>query len=398
MLSARRRGSGAPGVPAPRQAFPDQLRGLALLGIIVVNAPYMAISSAGYTQESIEGWWNAASAFAVFAFAQGKFYLLFSFLFGYSALFILRGGSAPNRRRYRRRLVGLAALGLAHAIFFFNGDILTTYAVLGFALLLLLRRSDRSVIRVGVAVFAISAVWLVAIAYVLANAPGVSDPSLTALDTALADGTFLEAARARLDALPAVLPTVILLQGGMAFAAFCVGLVAARRSLLADLGRSRALWRRLAVWGIAVGLPLQCAAAALQLQSGIAPADPTTSNLVGLVLGFITAPILAAGYVGALALLALRAPRTLDAVRNGGRASLTVYLGESILLCVLFCGWGLGWFGQFGAAVVLIISVAVYALLQLGVRIWLTQFDQGPFERLLAVWTGPRPPDADRVT
>ena len=151
-----------------RQAFPDRLRGLALLGIIVVNAPFLAISSTGYTEASIAAWWDMAAAFAVIALAQGKFYLLFSFLFGYSALFIVRTGAAPERRRYRRRLVGLAVLGFAHAVLLFSGDILLSYAVLGFALLLLLRRPDRTVLRTAVIVFVLSLVWLGALVLLVA--------------------------------------------------------------------------------------------------------------------------------------------------------------------------------------------------------------------------------------
>ena len=60
-----------------RQAFPDRLRGLALLGIIVVNAPFLAISSSGFTTASVSAWWDLVAAFLVITLAQGKFYLLF---------------------------------------------------------------------------------------------------------------------------------------------------------------------------------------------------------------------------------------------------------------------------------------------------------------------------------
>ena len=87
-----------------RQALPDRLRGAALLGIVVVNAAFLGISADGFTTESIQGSANRVTAFLVIVLAQGKFYLLFSFLFGYSASFILRDNSQPNRRRYLRRL------------------------------------------------------------------------------------------------------------------------------------------------------------------------------------------------------------------------------------------------------------------------------------------------------
>ena len=89
--------------PAAREALPDRVRGVALLGIVVVNAAYLGISADGFTAESVDGVGNRFTALVVVALAQGKFYLLFSFLFGYSASFILRDQSPPNRRRYLRR-------------------------------------------------------------------------------------------------------------------------------------------------------------------------------------------------------------------------------------------------------------------------------------------------------
>lgn len=375
-----------------RQAFPDQLRGLALLGIIVVNAPFLAISSSGYTQESVTAWWDVVAAFLVLTLAQGKFYLLFSFLFGYSTLFIVRTGAVADRRRYRRRLIGLAVLGFAHAVLLFIGDILLSYAILGFALMLLIRRSDRAVLRTAVIIFALSVVWLVGVLALATAAPSESDPATAALNVALADGTFLDTVRARFAALPLTLVTIGALQWGMAFAMFCLGLLAGRRALLADLAPTRALWRRLALWGLLLGLPLQVVAAVLQLRGGIGLASLTGESAIGLGLGFATAPLLAAGYLGVLALLSLRAPHTLNAVRDGGRASLTLYLSESIVFCVLFCGWGFGLFGQIGAAGVTLIAIGVYLVLELAIRLWLRRFRQGPFEWLLARWTGPSTP------
>ena len=372
-----------------RQAFPDRLRGLALLGIIVVNAPFLAISSSGYTQDSIAAWWDLVAAFLVITLAQGKFYLLFSFLFGYSAVFIVRTGAAAERRRYRRRLLGLAVLGLAHAVFFFIGDILLSYALLGFALMLLFRRTDRAVLRTAVIVFSLSVLWLVAVLALVAGAPPDPDTTMAALNNAIAHGTFLDAGRARFAALPLTLLTIGSLQWGIAFAMFCLGLVAGRRSLLADLAPSRTLWRRLALVGLLLGLPLQAMAAVLQLRGGVGLSALTAEAAAGLALGFITAPLLAAGYLGALAIVSLRTPHTLDLVRDGGRASLTLYLSESIVFCVLFCGWGFGLYGRLGAAAVTLIAIGIYLLLELAIRLWLRRFRQGPFEWLLARWTGP---------
>ncbi|MEG9218931.1 hypothetical protein V6S72_33495, partial [Pseudomonas aeruginosa] len=83
MSSSGTASTAAPG--AVRHPLPDQLRGLALLGIVLVNMPFLAISgTGGFLPSSTSTWYDQATAFAVVAFAQGKFYLLFSFLFGYS--------------------------------------------------------------------------------------------------------------------------------------------------------------------------------------------------------------------------------------------------------------------------------------------------------------------------
>ena len=201
MLKTQRRAS--------RQAFPDQLRGLALLGIIVVNAPFFAISADGYTPASVSAPIDWAAAFLVTLLAQGKFYLIFSFLFGYSANFIVRANDATGRRRFRRRLVGLAVIGLAHAVLLFIGDILLSYALLGAALMLMFGRSDRAVLRTSAIAAVVASVWLgllvVAVSSTTSSTELATDPALLALNAALANGSFVDVALARAQALPAAM-------------------------------------------------------------------------------------------------------------------------------------------------------------------------------------------------
>ena len=175
---------------AVREALPDRLRGIALLGIVVVNAAYLGISADGLTTESVDGVGNRLTSLLVVAFAQGKFYLLFSFLFGYSASFILRDHSAPNRRRYLRRMGGLFLFGLAHAVFFFIGDILITYAILGLLLLSVSRASDRALRAWTIASIAVSVFFILAFLSLLAAFPDEWS-GLDGLETALATGTFV---------------------------------------------------------------------------------------------------------------------------------------------------------------------------------------------------------------
>jgi uncharacterized protein len=372
-----------------REVLPDRLRGIALLGIVVVNASYLAISADGFTQASVDGVANRLTALLVNTFAQGKFYLLFSFLFGYSASFILRDNSKPNRRRYLRRLFALFLFGLAHAVFFFIGDILITYAILGLLLLAVSRRSDGALKRWTIAAVAVALFFILVVASLAAAFPEEGS-GLGDLEWALASGSFADAALARLEALPTVFFSVFFLQGPMAFAAFVVGLRASRVRLLADPGANLDLWRKLARWGWAIGLPLQAVAAALQIGAIAAGTPYSPAGAVALALGFTTAPILTAGYIGSIALLIHRKPRFLSIMAPAGRMSLTVYIGESALMSLVFTAYGLDYFARWGAFPVVLTGIASWALLSVFAWLWMKRFSRGPLESMLSVITGRR--------
>ena len=71
-----------------------------------------------------------------------------------------------------------------------------------------------------------------------------------------------------------------------------------------------------------------------------------------------------------------------------GRMSLTVYIGESALLSLVFAGYGLGFFGQWGALPVVLTSIASWAALSIFAWLWMKKFTQGPLEFVLALLTG----------
>ena len=372
-----------------RQVLPDRLRGLALLGIVIVNAPFLGISVEGFTQQSISGPLDLATMFAVISLAEGKFYLLFSFLFGYSASFILKDQSRPNRRRYLRRLIGLFLFGMIHAVFFFSGDILITYSLLGLFLFFISRYSDRAVKKWAITAVAISVLITSSI-----SAVGVvtaeEETGLEFLQQALTSGTFVDAAAARFETLPLFFILLLLLQGPMASFAFLLGLLAFRNNLLASPEKYSLLWRKLTIWGWSVGLPLQVVAAALQvtaLADGV-PSSPMA--MFGLGLGLISAPLLTAGYISTVVLLVQRKPTFLSFMAPAGQMSLTVYLSESIVLSFVFAAYGLGYFGQWGAFPVVVAGVVTWAILTIASNYWLKKFSQGPFERVLATISGPR--------
>lgn len=129
----------------------DVLRGFALLGILVVNMPYM--NNPMLMVMSDLGMWNAlqdtAGLFVIKALFESKFFVLFSFLFGYGFWLFLnkkQDDSSSVVPVFRRRLFYLLLFGIAHVVFLWSGDILVFYALFGFILLLFRRRDRKSVV------------------------------------------------------------------------------------------------------------------------------------------------------------------------------------------------------------------------------------------------------------
>ena len=367
-----------------RQALPDQLRGFALLGIIVVNMPFLAVSNIGIWEMQLSSFSDQMVAFLIVTLAQGKFYLLFAFLFGYSLTLILKSRSPRGVSRYLRRLVGLAVLGAGHAYLFFIGDILMSYALLGLVLLIFVSRSTRTVLIASAVSFVLGLALLALVFFeslsAAENAGGfVSNPA--ALDQALR-GSFLESVVGRANALPEALVVQVVINWFPALSMFLLGLAAGRAGLLSNPARYTRLWKSCVIVGVFVGLPAGVASAWLAL----VPEDPTgVYGTAGIVLGFALAPALSAGYVGAIALSSNK--RFMSYAEPAGRMSLTGYLGESILLAAIFCGWGLGLFGVLSLTQALLVALGVWVALEISSKQWLRWFAYGPFEWILRSWS-----------
>jgi uncharacterized protein len=367
-----------------RQALPDQLRGFALLGIIVVNMPFLAVSNVGTWELQLANLSDKVVAFLILALAQGKFYLLFAFLFGYSLTLILKTRSTANIKRYLRRLIGLALLGAGHAYLFFIGDILMSYALLGLVLLLFIGRSTRTVLFASVFSY-VTGLALLALVFFetrggeFSSSGFITNPS--ALDNAIR-GSFLDSVVGRANALPDALLVQLVINWFPALSMFLLGLAAGRVGLLSDPSKYKTLWRSCVTVGVFVGLPAGIASAWLAL----VPEDPNgVYGIAGVVVGFALAPALTAGYVGAIALLSDR--RFMSYAEPAGRMSLTGYLGESILLAAIFCGWGFGLFGLLSLTQAFLVALGVWVTLEVFAKKWLRRFAYGPFEWILRSWS-----------
>ena len=98
---------------------------------------------------------------------------------------------------------------------------------------------------------------------------------------------------------------------------------------------------------------------------------------------FGAAPVATAGYLGWIALVSRPPSRLVAAALSAGGSSLTIYLGQSILLTTIFSPYGLGLWSELGPLAVLLTSWAVTIGLVFFVTLWRQAFALGPFEWVL---------------
>ena len=375
---------------AQRDGFPDILRGFALLGIAMVNIQLFSISTFnGAESLDLTDPQTASVAFLVAALFQAKFYLLFSFLFGYSAHYVLKGEKS-NRRRWIARSVGLVLLGLLHLTFFFHGDILFLYGVFALLLTFLYFRKEKTLKVWAWVIYSITVVLfmgislLVYLAEVFLVSKGKSFPSqetIDFLDVALKSGGFLDIAAARFEFWLLAAGPAFLLQGSLVFVAFLVGVLVARRGGLAASLKPE-LMKKFAIWGLTLGLGLQLLSAYIFISNEQAESYSLGLYLTAMAINFLTAPLMSAGLVGALWLLSQR--WKLSLLSAAGRHSLSIYLGQSLVFSTLFSAWGFGLFQELSLLSVALIAVATWLALALLAQLNLRFRTRGPMEALLS--------------
>lgn len=372
-----------------RDSFPDILRGFALFGIAMVNIQFFSISTFnGAESLDLTDPQSATVAFLVSALFQAKFYLLFSFLFGYSAHYVLKDEKS-NRRKWIGRSVGLVILGLIHLTFFFHGDILFLYGVFALLLTLLYFRKEKTLKVWAWLIYILTAVLLAAISLLIylgesfLASKGKTFPGeepIDFLDVALTSGGFFEIAAARFELWLLAAGPAFALQGPLVFVAFIVGVLVARRE---GLGASvnPILMKRFAIWGLTLGLVLQLGAAYVFISNEQAESYSLGLYFFSIALNFLTAPLMSAGLVGGLWLLSQR--MKLSLLSAAGRHSLSIYLGQSLVFSTLFSAWGFGLFQQLSLLSVVLIAAVTWLVLALLARLNLRYRNRGPMEAVL---------------
>jgi uncharacterized protein len=375
-----------------RETTPDVLRGFALLGILVVNIQFMALSSdQGARGEWTHGLVNGGATWIIAAIFAGKFYLIFSFLFGYSSSYIIKNDKA-NRGRWIKRCFALMAFGAIHFTLLWHGDIIFVYGLFGLLLLAFMFRTER-VIKIWTRViYALSGllITLAALSLLIVELyfPERMNNDYIAprLDEVLRNGTFIEAISPRVELWIFGIISGIFLQGGMAFAAFLLGMRLARSNFLAA-NYDKVQNTLMIKFGLFIGLPIQALAALLLVRNEQSVEPSEAVYLSTLFLGFLTAPLLSMAYVGIIRKLVIAKPQAVSWMASAGKMSLTNYISQSVLTSIIFGAWGFGLFQELQIWSVLLLAIAIWLILTYLSALWLKRFNQGPLEKLIGIVT-----------
>lgn len=351
-----------------------------MFGICLVNVPEMA-GNGVYFRSGFEGS-DALIRLLFDMFVQSKCYTIFAFLFGVSFHLFLqsadRAGRAPGPAA-ARRLGTLLAFGLAHAILLWFGDILVTYALLGFLLLPFIRRTDATVAGwawslLGVAVFIHVTLGLLLLAV----------PESASSAPVFASG--IPGLAERVDLLLSDNAVNLTVYGPEVLGLFLLGLYAGRRGWFLPGAVPARRLARIQFAALAVGLT---AAAPMAVEYANHPVHAFDPNYLFV---YVSGKALAVFYVATLMRLAggSRAGRfrPLAAV---GRMAFTHYLTQTILTMALVRAAGIE-AGSLPLWATLLWSAGLLALQTIWSVWWLKRYRMGPFEWLWRMGTWLRVP------
>ncbi|GEK58927.1 hypothetical protein CHL76_06490 [Marinococcus halophilus] len=379
----------------------DMLRGFALLGIILANmAAFKALGFSQYADmvnTSLTETTAADQAVNTLLdfFVIGKFYPLFSFLFGLGFYMFYQRLTEKNfsaDRIFQRRLLFLLFIGTIHLVFLWSGDILHLYAVTGFFLLMFTYRSSKAVLTWALGLIFASGFFMTllltaASAGTASMSPEPAERSVASGISVMKDGSYIDILTYRLSnevifvllQLPFSVPFILGL--------FLLGFYFGRRNMFTEAAAHLRTWKRLFIHSLWLGLILNAVVTALKQEWITLPGGISAG--LGDGLNYIAGPVLTLWYVSSFVLAAksqsLR--HFLLPFASMGRLALTNYLMQTIIAVLLFHGYGLGLFGEVSVTGGFITALVIYIVQLAGSHWYMKKFSQGPIEYLWRKWT-----------
>ena len=391
--------------PARIQSL-DVVRGVAVMGILLLNIVSFGMPEAAYFNPRAYGGWQGADLWAYlvnFVLFDGKMRGLFSFLFGASMLLVIEraeeSGRSPARTHYLR-MIWLFVFGFAHLLFVWHGDILTHYALLGMIAFAMRNLPVPRLIILGVMLVCLSTLLFSGLPFMLhqlqlpaanpgeaaekakmlhdfVNGFGVPSAGEIASQLTLYRSDYAHILDDRISDT-AMIPATLVLFGPETLAYMLFGMAGLRSGMLGGEWTAGRYAKWLIVcWGIA--LPVYVALAAYLVREQF---DMFAVTLAVMALATPVRPLMFVGWACLILLLARTGGALTGRIAAAGRMAFTNYLMTSLICTTFFYGYGLGWFGHLSRWQLYPVVLAVWVLMLLWSKPWLARFRFGPFEWL----------------
>lgn len=366
----------------------DALRGFALLGICLANYEELSLFSfldVNHTANVESGLMDKIQHFLIYFFVEGKFYTIFSVLFGIGFSIII--GNAVNRgangmRIFYRRMMLLLCIGFMHLMLLWSGDILMLYAAMGMILPLFYNCKIKTLLW-----------WALLFLFLpIPSAYIVSTFDLQPCSWFYAQmdywqsrfgigdwGTWLKDSQSYVDVLK------FLVMGAFermtefissdryfkVLGLFLIGLIIGKSKIYAEVETHRLLLKRVIIIGFIVGIPI----AILYALDGVNGYG--YPKYVHNILEALSIYPMGLAYMAAFALYAKRIVKPLT---YPGRMALSCYIGQSLIGICLFYGFGLGLGMTMSLPQVMLTAVGVYVFEIIFAYVWMKYFTYGPLE------------------
>ncbi|MGB5434671.1 MAG: DUF418 domain-containing protein [Maribacter sp.] len=375
----------------------DALRGFALAGIVIVHFVENFVGSAipeNAMAATHVGIPDTIVDIFIGIFLRGKFFALFSFLFGLSFFIQMDNAHKIGKNfglRFFWRLIILLGIGMVHHMFY-RGDILTIYALLGIFLIPFYKIIDKWVLICAAALFLGGGRYIV---FAIAHGENIispggimpDDPETLAYFNTLKNGTLGEvfvsnSTLGHLNKLEYQLG--IFGRGYLTFGYFLLGLVIGRNGFFLKLKENRKLIKKALIGSIVLFVVSLVLTALIFMQLGQdvtfdtwpAMAGLTAFDLNNIAMTFILIILFVMVYNK------VKGQQWLLAFAPYGRMALTNYFFQSVLGTFLFFGWGMGYLGEVRNSYIFLLAIAIIAVQMQLSKWWLMTFQYGPLEWL----------------
>ncbi|WP_188063687.1 DUF418 domain-containing protein [Sphingobium sp. KCTC 72723] len=392
---------------APRIPAMDVLRGCAVMGILWMNITAFALPQSAYFNPAASGtlapgdiafWLSSLLLF------DGKMRALFAMLFGASMLLLIDREEMAGRDGKRAQMVRagwLFAIGIAHYLLLWWGDILMIYAVLSLFALAFVRQEPMALIKTAFLLFLLH--FLLATGFIstvyawshAATAPGASaatregfttfmtsmtDPASPAIRAEIATyrSGFGMILQHKLGHFPGEWLWGFLFTGFDTLGFMLLGMAMLKLGFLTGKWPADQYWRT-ARHCFLIGLLPMAALAGWVIASDFAPLPAFGT---ALAWSFPFRIPLAVGWAALILWLIVRHRdhRLMARIGAVGRLTLSNYLATSLIMTTIFYGWGLGLFAHVRPALLPLFVLPAWAMMLLWSPLWTNRFAMGPAE------------------